>query len=59
MKYLLATLLLLLLPSLTLCYSPEPLPFCQQPSVLLKDLPISLHETQAFNMNELFYGFNL
>lgn len=57
MKYLLVTLLLLISPAL--CYSPEPLPLCQQPTVLLKDLPISLFETQAFNMNEMFYGFNL
>ncbi len=59
MKYLLAALVTLLLASTLLAYSPEPIPICQQPSVNLKDLPISLFETQTFNMNDFFYGLNL
>ena len=59
MKYLFVALITLILATTLLAYSPEPIPICQQPSVNLKDLPISLMETQTFNLNELFYGFNL
>lgn len=59
MKYLLVTVITCLLASSLLAYSPEPVPICQQPSVHLKSLPISLHEMQTYNMNDFFYGLNL
>lgn len=39
--------------------SPEPVPTCSKPDILLKDLPISPFEVQSFNMNDIFKGYNL
>lgn len=55
MKY----LLLLFLIWTSLSYSPQPVPTCNPPSVTLKDVPITLHETQLYNVNDFFTGFNL
>ena len=56
MRYLLLAVCLLISVS---CYSPEPIPTCTWPSVQLKDVPISLKETQSYDMDNFFKGFNL
>jgi hypothetical protein len=39
--------------------SPEPLAVCTSPTAEFNDFPISLQETQSFNPNEMFRGYNL
>jgi hypothetical protein len=39
--------------------SKVPVPTCTSPKVALQDFPISLHETQSFDMNDVFSGYNL
>lgn len=52
-------LLLSLIVVMVLGLSPEPVPTCSKPDILLKDLPISPFEVQSFNMNDIFKGYNL
>jgi len=49
---------LLLLASLAAA-SKAPVPTCNAPDVTLGQFPISLHETQTYNMNDIFTGYNL
>ena len=53
--------LFILLAIVVLAYSisPEPVPTCSTPHITLKDFPISLQETQSFNANDIFRGYNL
>lgn len=53
--------LLLLLSIIVIAFaiSPEPVPTCSRPDITLKDLPISPYETQSFNINDNFKGYNL
>lgn len=39
--------------------SKAPVPTCNSPKINLLDFPISLHETQTYNMNDIFSGYNL
>ena len=39
--------------------SKVPLPSCNSPKIALQDWPISLHETQQFNLDNFFSGYNL
>lgn len=39
--------------------SKVPIPTCNSPKVTFNDFPISLQETQSFNMNDYFSGYNL
>lgn len=39
--------------------SKTPVPTCNSPKIALQDLPISLQETQTFNMDDFFSGYNL
>lgn len=39
--------------------SKVPVPTCNSPRISFNDFPISLQETQSFNMNEYFSGYNL
>jgi hypothetical protein len=39
--------------------SKAPVPTCNSPKIALQDLPISLHETQHFNLDDIFSGYNL
>lgn len=52
-------LVLLSLIVIAIAISPEPVPTCSRPHVVLKDLPISPNEIQSFNMNDIFKGYNL
>jgi hypothetical protein len=36
-----------------------PLPTCNAPKLALSSLPITLDETQTYNMNDIFSGYNL
>jgi len=36
-----------------------PVPSCSSPKINLQDFPISLQETQSFDMNDIFSGYNL
>ena len=45
--------------SVTVMGSKVPIPVCNAPRVALNDLPISLDETQTFNMNDIFSGYNV
>lgn len=56
MKYLLVAVLLLVAAA---GLSPEPIPSCSTPNIVLQDLPVSLNEIQSFNVNDIFTGFNL
>jgi hypothetical protein len=54
------TLLLLVTILLTTALASKvPIPTCNSPRIQLSDLPISLQETQTFNMNDIFSGYNL
>lgn len=39
--------------------SVAPVPSCSSPRIALQDLPISLRETQSFDLNDFFSGYNL
>lgn len=39
--------------------SVAPVPTCNSPRIALQDLPISLRETQSFDLNDFFSGYNL
>jgi hypothetical protein len=39
--------------------SVAPVPTCNSPRTALQDLPISLRETQSFDLNDFFSGYNL
>ena len=56
MKYLLLCILLI---GTALTISPEPAPTCSPPSFNLQELPITVGETQTFNMDDFFTGFNM
>ena len=56
MKYLFAIFLLLVV---TFALSPEPVPTCNGPKFEPNDIPVSLHETQSYNLDDYFTGFNL
>lgn len=56
MKYLFVALLL---ASVGICLSPEPVPHCSYPKYAASEFPITLHEVQKFNLDEYFTGFNL
>lgn len=52
-------LLLLALLALLASASKVPVPTCNAPRISELYLPISLQETQTFNMDEFFGGYNL
>lgn len=52
-------ILLAVLITVGLAISKAPVPTCNSPRVNLQDLPISIQETQSFNMNDFFSGYNL
>lgn len=56
MKYLFAIFLLV---GIGLALSPEPIPTCNGPRFEPNDIPVSLHETQTYNLDDYFTGFNL
>jgi hypothetical protein len=39
--------------------SKVPIPVCNAPKVGLNNLPITLDETQTYNMNDIFSGYNI
>jgi hypothetical protein len=39
--------------------SKAPIPSCNSPRIALQDFPISIQETQSFDMNDIFTGYNL
>jgi hypothetical protein len=45
--------------SITVSASRTPLPSCNAPLLAETTLPITLDETQTYNMNDLFSGYNL
>lgn len=45
--------------SVTVSASRTPLPSCNAPRLAETTLPITLDETQTYNMNDLFSGYNL
>lgn len=52
-------LLFFTLIALASSLSPEPLAVCAAHRAEMNDYPISLQETQTFNPNDLFRGYNL
>jgi hypothetical protein len=62
-KYLLQTpikfVLIITLLTFAQSASKQPIPTCNSPKVNLQNFPISLQETQDYNMNDFFSGYNL
>jgi len=55
----LATLLLIASFAIVALSSRAPVPTCNSPREGYIDLPISLQETQSFNLDDMFSGYNL
>ena len=56
MRYLLVAGVLLIV---VMAGSRTPEPTCNTPPIQLNDLPVSIHETQYFNLDNIFTGYNM